>query len=137
MNRRSKMRAQNENYRPEKLTAQSPPIEFLTDNGFSIIRSWEIDGTPRPTSGAFSFQVRNPEGAAREIIVQISEKRLESIRFETHGRLTSDNSFWISCAERHLALYLWEKGDYPPADKLLIEQLDPDDLISAIRWRIS
>ena len=131
------MRAQNENYRPDELAARSRPIELLTENGFSIIRSWEIDGVPPPATGGFRFRVRNAESAEREIIVQISRATLESIRLETHGRLTPGNSFWISCAERHLATHLWEKGDYPPGDKILIEQLDPDDLISAIRWRTS
>ena len=42
--------------------------------------------------------------------------------------------FWIYAAERHLANYLWEQDNYPPGDKLRVEDLDPEDCILALRW---
>ena len=44
------------------------------------------------------------------------------------------NSFWIYCAERRLAIYLWENNDYPTGDRLTIKTLDPDDCELTLRW---
>ena len=35
---------------------------------------------------------------------------------------------------RHLAEYLWEHNDYPPAARLMISQLTLDDIDLARRW---
>ena len=47
-----------------------------------------------------------------------------------------DNSFWICCAERHLANHVWENDGYPQSDNLQVNRLDPEDVMTAIRWRI-
>jgi len=111
------------------------PIEFLTENGFVILRSWEIDRAPAPTNGTFSFVVRSERDPQREIIVTISDKIITDISWRTRGRINCSSSFWISSAERHLAAYLWEQEDFPEGNRLTVRQLDPDEIISALNWR--
>jgi len=52
------------------------------------------------------------------------------------GGISADSSYWICCAERHLADYLFAEDDYPPDARLKVEKLTPDDCNLAMRWRI-
>lgn len=119
---------------PDTSPANARPIEFLTENGFSIVRLWEIDREPPPTAGNYHFMVRNPQGLEREIAVAVADDLVVQIELHSRRRILPGSSFWICCAERHLAIYLWEKNKYPPGDKLCVSQLDPEDLMSALRW---
>jgi hypothetical protein len=126
--------AHSEQSRPDDLAEPAKPIELQTENGFSIVRRWEADNEPAPAGGSFAFLVRNPEGLTREIIVEISNE----LRIRTEIRIRElVISFWVSCAEHHLANYLWTMGDYPASNRLLVERFDPDDIISALRWNRS
>ena len=60
---------------------------------------------------------------------------LVHIELKTRRRVLRGNSYWICCAERHLATYLWENDNYPPGKRLCVDQLDPEDVMSAIRWK--
>jgi len=44
------------------------------------------------------------------------------------------STYWICCAERHLAEYLWKNNNYPPDETLRVEQLTLEDLNLGIRW---
>jgi hypothetical protein len=127
--------AQRDQFELNELPALEAPIEFLTENGFSILRAWEIDGRPAPADGTYVFIVRNEDDSEREIIVTIPGEIISDIRCRTAGRISSFSSFWIGSAERHLAEYLWEKEDYPDGNQLAITQLDPDEIISALNWK--
>ena len=122
---------------PDSIAANTQPIELLTENGFSILRLWEIEGSPPPIDGNYRFLVRNPESVERKIAVERTNALVLRIELITRGRIRQDNSFWICCSERHLAIYVWENDDYPQDDLLRISQLDPDDLMTAIRWQIA
>jgi len=78
--------------------------------------------------------VSDPEGAEREITVSIDHQAVNEITLRSRGRISRESSYWISCAERHLAEYLWESDDYPPDGKLRVEQLSLEDLNLGIRW---
>ncbi len=126
----------------EKLTAdRSPanrrPIELVTENGFCILRLWELERTPPPVDGKYDFLVRNPHGLerARAIVVEVALEAVTEIERYTRGRIALSNSFWIYCAERHLATYVWENDDYPAKGILIVEQLTIDDFDLAIRWK--
>jgi len=57
-----------------EVEVRKPPleiIEFLTENGFSIVRRWEADGGPAPVDGQFSFLVRNPQDLESEVTVKV------------------------------------------------------------------
>ena len=127
------MRAKSETPRTDESTGRPRPIEFLTDNGFSIIRPWEIDQSA-PPAGEYAFLVRDPRAREREIVVQVSQSLLAQVTVQTRGRVRPQSSFWIVCAERRLADFLSEADDFPPGDRFLIAELHPEDLMSAIRW---
>jgi hypothetical protein len=119
---------------PECLANKSSPIQYLTENGFSIIRLWEIDESITPGGTKHPFVVRDPHGYELEITVDISDSAVAEIISRSGGRLSLDSSYWICCAERHLADYLWENDDYPPEARLKVEVLTLNDLNLARRW---
>ena len=129
------MAARRDQLELNELEALEAPIEFLTENGYSILRSWEIDGRPAPANGTYTFVVRNEDESEREIIVTIAGDIITEVRYRTAGRVGPFSSFWIGSAERHLAEYLWEKEDYPEGNRLAVNQLDPDEIISALKWK--
>lgn len=130
------MSAQTKQSKPDDLAANVAPIEFLTENGFSILRRWEVDGVPPPVNRKYAFIVRQPSEPDQEIVVTISVEVIVDVEVRTQQRIQRCSSFWICCAERHLAEHLWEKDACPPGNELLIDCLNPDDVISALRWRI-
>ncbi|HEY3024721.1 MAG TPA: hypothetical protein VGJ55_01070 [Pyrinomonadaceae bacterium] len=128
-----------EEFGPELSPAKNRPIELQTENGFCILRSWEIDRLPPPIGGKYDFLVRNPHGLerAREIVVEVAGDAVAEIERYTRGRIVLCSSFWIYCAERHLAAYVWENEDYPPLGRLIVAELTVDDFDLAIRWETS
>lgn len=128
------MAVKKEELEVDSAAARSRPIEFITENGFSIVRTGENDATRRAPEGRYVFIVRDPEGSEREITVGIDQKAVNEITLRSRGRISGESSYWICCAERHLAEYLWENDHYPPDGKLSIERLILEDLNLAIRW---
>jgi hypothetical protein len=126
--------AQTKQNNPDDLAAESRPIEFLTENGYAIVRAWELNRAPAPTDGTYSFAVKREQGFEREIVVTIASELFSDLFQKTRGRISHSCSFWICCAERHLADYLWEKDEYPADHKLSVDYLNPDDVISAVNW---
>src|SRR2546423_15279196 len=105
---------------PDGVPASTRPIELVTENGFSIVRVWEINRVPPPTEGKYHFMVRNPQNLEREIIVSVAAEAVAQIELQTAGRILLCSSFWICCAERHLANYLSESDDYPSGQGLCV-----------------
>ena len=130
------MAAHSERLEPDDSPAGSRPIELVTENGFSIFRPWEIDGTPPPVTGKYCFQVRKPNTLEpeRQIVVDLAEDITAQIESYSRGRIALSSAFWIACAERHLAAYLWKHDDYPPGGKLTVDRLTSEDFDQAGRW---
>jgi len=112
------------------------PIEFITENGYSIVRPWESGNSPRPAGGRYRFGVSDGF-IEREVQVEISRRVVSEISLRSRGRIESSNSFWICCAERHLANYVTEHADFPEDDKLTVEKLNREDILLALRWEKS
>lgn len=110
------------------------PIEFLTENGFAIVRRWEADGSPAPTNGNFCFLVRDPEDTEYQVTVKIASQLIKETEFSTRGRIQRSSSFWICCAERHLADYVEEREHVPDNNKLNLETLNCEAVMLAFRW---
>jgi hypothetical protein len=128
------MAAQEENVEVDSAAARARPIELITENGFSIVRPGESDGPRRAPESRFVFIVSDPEGSEVEIAVGIDQKAVNEVALRSIGRISIESSYWIVCAERHLAEYLGENDRCPPDGKLCVDQLTPRDLNLAIRW---
>jgi hypothetical protein len=112
----------------------SLPIEYFTENGFSIIRRCDLDNSIAASGTKHFFIVRDPHGYELEIVVEIADKAVADITWRSRGRLSLTSSYWLALAERHLADHLWENDDYPPDAALRIDQLSLNDLDLARRW---
>jgi len=126
--------AQLQNSLPESSPAETRPIELVTENGFAISRLWEINRVPPPSNGNYAFNVSDPQSMERVVAVEIADDAVVQIELQTRLRILLSSSFWICCAERHLATYVYENDDYPPGDRLRVEQVDAEECIEAIRW---
>lgn len=109
------------------------PIEYFTENGFTIVRLTEPNGKSG-FAGEYDFLVSDPHGYELEITVEVDRSALTEVALRSRSRISSKSSYWVCCAERHLATYLWENDDYPPDEKLKVTQLSLDDLNLAVRW---
>ena len=128
------MAVKKEDLEIESAAARFRPIEFLTENGFSIVRAEEI-GEVRPAPiGTHLFVVRDQKGNERQVTVTIEVAAINEIILASRRHLSIESSYWIVCAERHLADYVWENDDYPPNSTLRVERLTPRDLNLARRW---
>src|SRR5713226_1442799 len=129
------MAVKKEQLVPDSEAACHRPIELLTENGFSIVRTIEVDGSSTLAAGPHTFLVRDPHGYELDIAVEIDRPAVLEVVRRSEGRISAESSYWICCAERHLADYLWEQDDYPPAATLKVDQLSPNDIDLARRWQ--
>jgi hypothetical protein len=112
------------------------PIKLITENGYSIVRQSEVDHSTPDTSRESRFLVQNSNGWEREVSVGFDEALIALIQNRRRGpALPLASKYWLICAERCLATYLWEKDSYPPEGKLTISQLSDDELLLAAHWR--
>lgn len=128
------MSAQSEKYWPDEFVARARPIELLTENGFAIVRQWEWDGMPAPSTKPYHFLVTTPQGLEREIVVDLDATLITQTQIRTGGRVIATSSFWICCAERQLANYIEEHDECPPDNKLRVDECDSEESIIAMRW---
>lgn len=128
------MAVKKEELEVDSAAARCRPIELITENGFSIVRADEIGrAIPWPVYG-YVFVVRDPHAYELEIMVGIDHAAVNEIMLRSRGLISSQSSYWVACAERHLADYLWEHDDYPPDATLRVEMLTPRDLNLVHRW---
>ena len=110
------------------------PIQLQTENGFAIVRRCDLDGRDSAKGTQHCFVVRDPYQYELDITVGFSQAGIAEAINRSYGRLTLDSSFWLNCAEHHLADYLWENDDYPPDAQITIDCLTPADIELAQRW---
>ena len=121
--------------RPDHLPQTVAPIKYLTENGFSIVRLSEINSSIIDTPGECRFLVQHEEEAEREVRVGFNREVLASLRIRRRIPLSDTSMFWVVCAESYLATYLWERNEYPTDERLMINELSPDELMLALHWR--
>jgi hypothetical protein len=129
------MAVKKENLEVDGAAARCRPIELITENGFSIVRASELDGARPLPAGKYDFVVCDGRGDQLDITVEIDRKVAVEITLRSRERISSQSSYWICCAERHLAEYLWENDGCPPDERLRVEWLTPRDINLAIRWK--
>ncbi len=114
--------------------AKPETIQYLTENGFRIIRRCDLDESSPKDGIEHCFIVRDPDGYELDITVKFDTSAAAEIIQRSRRRITFESSFWINAAERHLAEYLWEENDFPPDAMLKISQPNLTDIDSALRW---
>ena len=130
-----RMSAQNLRLATATTPNGKPPIRLITDNGFTIVRSCDLNGSANSADGKHCFVVRDPNDYELEITVQIGHVAAHDVISRSQDRIKPGSGYWESLAERHLADYLWEQGDYPPDAYLVVTQLTPVDCDLAMRWK--
>lgn len=119
---------------PDQLANRTSPIQYVTENGFSIVRLCEVDGSVVDTATECCFLVRNEHEREREVTVHFDESVVARIQSRRRTRLLDSSVLWLVCAEKCLATYLWERSDYPAGRRLIISELRPDELLLATHW---
>jgi CheY-like chemotaxis protein len=107
-------------------------VKTITLNGFSILD--EADENSKVPNER-RFVVIGPEGNRQEVLVLIDEEPVGYVERMTRRRLPPESSFWTAQARDLLSDYLWSEGKTPPNGKLAINDLDPDQLPMAERWK--
>jgi hypothetical protein len=79
--------------------------------------------------------VKTPTGSEHEVLVVIDEEAVGYVERMTRRQLPAENSFWTSQAERLLGDYLWKVGRVPPTRRLILSDIDRDELPAAARWQ--
>jgi hypothetical protein len=118
----------------ERSTFRQRPTEVQTENGFAIIRLCDVDDSYSTEGPTHCFIVRDPDGYELDVTVEISATVVGEIMHRTRGRISLASTYWIACAERHLTDYLWEREDFPPDARLVVDQPSIDDFDAARRW---
>jgi DNA-binding response OmpR family regulator len=108
-----------------------PLIQIITMNGFTILESEGVRQEPNERR----FTVNSSTGGEHEVLVQIDEEAVAYVERMTRKRLPPENSFWSGQAQRLLSDYLWREGKIPPTRRLIVKDVDRDDLPMAARWQ--
>lgn len=108
-----------------------PQIQIITMNGFTILES---EDTPQKANER-RFTVKSPTGGEHRVLVQIDEEAVAYVERMTRRQLPPENSFWSGQAQRLLSDYLWKEGKVPPTRRLIVKDVDRDDLPMAARWQ--
>lgn len=116
--------------------ARPEPIQYLTENGFRIIRRCDVDESIPKGGIKHYFIVRDPDGYELDITVYFETRAAAEVIQRSSRRVTYESSYWVNAAERHLAEYLWENNDYPANATLNVDRLTPDDVDLAQRWSL-
>ncbi len=104
-------------------------IQIITMNGFTILES----ESALERSDERRFTVKSPTGGEHEVLVQIDEEAIGYVERMIRRQLPAENSFWTSQAQRLLSDYLWKEGRVPPLRRLVVKDVDRDDLPMATR----
>jgi len=121
--------------RPNRLPEAAPPIKYITENGFSIVRLSETDPSVKDLPGDCRFLVSPEDGHERLIHVEFDDDLVSSLKLRRRVTLSESSLFWLVCAESCLARYLWEENACPPDSRLRVTDLSPDELMLALHWR--
>lgn len=109
-------------------------VELVTENGYSIVRSCEVCKASLDEPGRYKFVVSDSEEQAQEVIVEFDPAAVKLVQRCRRNPLAAYSAFWINCAERSLAAYLWEKDQCPPNGRLTLKEVCLSDLDVARRW---
>jgi hypothetical protein len=101
-------------------------------NGFTIMDDYE---TTSLEENQHRFIVVSPDGQKHDVLVEIEPEAIAYVQRMTNRRLAPDNSFWTVQAQALLTDFLWNHGKVPPLRRLVLNNLDPDKVPVAARWK--
>jgi DNA-binding response OmpR family regulator len=127
----SKQQRVSESAQASHEVSAGPLIQIITMNGFTILESEDAQQEPNERR----FTVKSPTGGEHEVLVQIDEEAVSYVERMTRKQLPPENSFWSGQAQRLLSDYLWKEGKIPPTRRLIVKDVDRDDLPMAARWQ--
>lgn len=111
-----------------KPATRNPTIKFVTENGFTIERVCEQEASTTDSANGCHFVVRGSNDEERRVTVAFAEARIWLVQgLQQSTVLPLNSSFWLRCAERHLATYLWEMNEVPPGGRLIVDKLSVED----------
>ena len=119
---------------PTEPVRAQPQIQTITMNGFTILDDNEA---PLFEDHQRRFVVVSPNGEKHDVLVEIESEPIEYVERMTGRRLPPDSSFWTAQARRLLSDFLWNESKVPPMRRLVLNNLDPDKLPIAARWKSS
>jgi len=85
--------------------------------------------------GECRFLVQREDELEREVIVAFGKSLMALLQLRRRTPLAETSAFWLICAELCLANYLWENDHYPLDERLMIDELPPDELMLALHWK--
>ena len=110
------------------------PIEVLTENGYTIVRKSDLEVSISDSARDCRFLLRDPNNHEREIKVAFNENTIALVNELRPTPLRAESTFWVCCAEQHLATYVWQMDEAPADGLLVIDSLPPEDLQLACAW---
>jgi len=121
-----------------KSTAPNSHVEVVTENGFGIARVCELGLSSSDSARACHFIVGMASGGVRSIKVKFAETAIALVQEQRQTKpLSLTSPFWLHCAERHLAAYVWENDGCPSHGRLIVDSLSAEDLQMAAQWEQS
>jgi len=108
-----------------------PLIQTVTMNGYTILD----EQTPTIEAYQRRFIVLSPEGQKHDVLIEIDTEAIGYVERMIGRRLPADSSFWTSEARRLLSDFLWNERKVPATRRLVLQNLDPDKVPAAARWR--
>ncbi|HCX28270.1 MAG TPA: hypothetical protein DHU55_00610 [Blastocatellia bacterium] len=132
------MAVNKERFATANSMAPNSHVEVVTENGFGIVRVCELGLSGSDSVSACHFIVGMASGGVRSIKVEFAQAAVALVQDQRQTDLLSRTScFWLHCAERHLAAYVWENDGCPPDGRLIVDSLSVEDLLMAAKWEQS
>ena len=126
----------SENQAPKASSKVNPPIEYVTNNGYTLVRLSELHQSSVASDNKCHFMVQQPSGGEeREVSVDFDESVIAQVQSQRHTPLSERSDFWLTLAEQHLATYLGKNNRLPAGELLVVSQLSGHDLALAASWR--
>ena len=119
----------------QALPESVPPIKYLTENGFSIVRMCDFDRSVHNSPTDCGFLVTRDDEREYEVHISFAETLIATLQVRRRIAFSEASMFWIVCAESCLATYLWAHDRLPPHDHLAVQELSPEELMLAMHWR--
>jgi len=81
----------------------TPPIEFVTDNGFWYREALELEAADCDSPSNCHFPVQQPNGEERNVSVEFVAVVIAQVQHQRRKALPGTSDFWLTLAEQTVA----------------------------------